>query len=177
MTCIVGISDSVDGKVWMGADSATVNEYGFAHQNNYQKLGRNGDFLIGTAGSARVGQLVKHVLEPPPCDGDIYQYMVKDFVNAVRECIEKAKAEEEYKQGQILVGFKGRLFYIGGNYMVSENSTGYFAIGVGQEVAMGALYTVKRFLNMEACAEVNFALRTAEELNAYVRAPFHIESI
>jgi len=176
MTCVVGIVDT-DGKVWMGCDSVTVNDYGFAYENNYRKLGRNGDFLIGTAGSARVVQLVKHVLEPPPCDGDVYQYMARDFVNAVRECIEKAKAEEEYKNSQLLIGYKGKLFYIGSNYMVSENSAGYFAIGSAQDFAMGVLHVTSLLNDMTALRRLNLALETSDELNAYVSRPFYIESI
>lgn len=177
MTCIVGLVDAED-KIWMGGDSATVStEYGLTHESFYRKVAHNGDFLIGTAGSARIGQILKNIFEPPPCDGDVRQYMARDFVRAMRECIEKEDAKEQYKESEILIGYKGRLFYIGCNYMVSEPQGGYFAIGCGQEVALGVLYTVRRLLDCNPEDTVKLALCASEKFNAYVRHPFYLETI
>lgn len=178
MTCIVGLVDS-DGTVWMGGDSATVStEYGLAHENSYRKVAHNGDFLIGTAGSARVGQIMKNIFEPPPCDGDIHRYMVRDFAKAVRDCIESQDAKEQYKESEILVGYKSKLFYIGCNYMVSEHVKGYYAIGCGQEVALGVLFAIGKYSHKVIPRNrIEMALEASEEFNAYVRSPFYIESI
>lgn len=177
MTCVVGLTDG--NTIYMGGDSATVStEYGLALQSSYRKVVRNGDFLIGTAGSARVGQILKNVFEPPPCDGDIHRYMVKDFAKAVHDCIESQDAKEQYKDSEILVGYKGRLFYIGCNYMVSEHVKGYHAIGCAGEVALGVLNVLNRYVyDIDPKKRIEVALEVAQEFNVYVRSPFYIESI
>ncbi len=64
MTCIVGLVH--EGVVYMGGDSAATSS---AYLNQTilatEKVFRNGEFLIGAAGSERASLLLRHSLSPP----------------------------------------------------------------------------------------------------------------
>jgi ATP-dependent protease HslVU (ClpYQ) peptidase subunit len=180
MTCIVGLVDS-DGKVYIGADSLTTNDYGIAQINMYPKLAFNGDFLIGCTGSARIAEIIHHVFDPPAYSietDNIDKYMVKAFVPAMQECIDKANAKEEHKEtgSGFLIGFQGRLFCIKSKYAVEEPSCGYEAVGSGGEVALGVLYATRE-VGYTPDFKIRLALEASAVHNAYVRAPFIIETI
>lgn len=88
MTCIVGF---VEGdKVWMGGDSAGTNAYLDQDLYDSPKVFRNGAMLIGSCGSARQAQLLRWVLGIPDHDPrmGIEKFMVKTFMDAVRECFQ-----------------------------------------------------------------------------------------
>lgn len=175
MTCIVGLV--CEGVVWIGADSLTTNPYGITAINTYPKLFRSGDFLIACTGSQRIGEIMQHVFEPPACETrNISQYMVRDFVATMQECMDKANAKEEFKESEsaFLVGFKGRLFCVKCKYGVEEPTCGYEALGSGGEVALGVLWATRETPPM---SRVELALEASAAHNAYVGKPFVIESI
>ena len=96
-----------------------------------------GDFVIGFTTSYRMGQLLQFNLEIP-CHHDevsLFAYMVTVFIDAVRECLKTGgyaeKAKEVEKAGTFLVGYKGHLFRIEGDYQVAESALSYDAIGCG----------------------------------------------
>src|SRR3546814_9779502 len=77
--------------------------------------------------SFRMGQLLAHSFQPPKWhdDYDVYEYMVRDFVEAVRNCLKSGgfatREKEAEAGGTFLVGFKGRLFEIADDYQVGES--------------------------------------------------------
>jgi ATP-dependent protease HslVU (ClpYQ) peptidase subunit len=181
MTCVVGLADKESGKVFIGADSLTANDYGITQVNMYPKIAFNGDFLIGCAGSARVAEIMHHIFEPPAFSfesDNIDQYMVKSFVPAMQECIDKANAKEEQKEtgSCVLIGLKGRLFCIKSKYAVEEPSCGYEAIGSSGEVALGVLWAT-RDRDIPPDWRIELALKASAEHNAFVREPFLIKSV
>lgn len=183
MTCIVGLTDKTSGKVWLGADGLGTGENGGTSINSYKKLFRVGDFLIGTAGSPRPGQLLRYKFNPPAYEstpGDeqesISRYIVTSIVDAIRECVDAAKLKDEDK-GYFLVGFKGRLFGIyPDDYQVEEEVCGYNAIGCSAHIALGSLWTTNG-LPMTAKDRIALALQASTDHNAHVGPPFYIESI
>lgn len=183
MTCIVGLTDKTSGKVWLGADSLGTGENGGTSINSYKKLFRVGDFLIGTAGSPRPGQLLRYKFNPPVYEStledeqeSISRYIVTSVVDAIRECVDAAKLKDEDK-GYFLVGFKGRLFGIyPDDYQVEEEVCGYNAIGCSAHIALGSLWT-SAGTGTPPEDRVRLALRASAELNAHVGPPFYIESI
>jgi ATP-dependent protease HslVU (ClpYQ) peptidase subunit len=175
MTCIVGLVEQ--DKVIMGADSAGSDgwillEYGSP------KLFRNGEFLIGFTSSWRMGQLLRYSLRPPVMapDADIEEYMVTEFVEAVRTCFKDGgwarKDEEQESGGCFLVGVRGRLFFVDDDYQVGTLAEGFAAVGSGQMAALGSLFTSQ---GQPASIRVEQALRAAERFTATVRSPFRIE--
>lgn len=175
MTCIVGLVE--DGQVFIGGDSAGIAGWALTLRKDV-KVFRNGDFLIGGTSSFRMLQLLHHAFVPPGYDESISleKYMSTTFVDAIRQCLKDGgwaqKTSEQESGGVFLVGFRGRLFQIEGDYQVGEAIDGYNAVGCGSDVALGVLYATS---NMKPKKRIELALQGAEHLNAGVRGPFYVE--
>ena len=175
MTCIVGLVH--DGIVYIGGDSAGIAGLSLTVRAD-EKVFQNGEFLMGFTTSFRMGQLLRYSLKPPRRypDDDINQYMVVDFINAVRECLKSggwaSKKEETERGGTFLVGYSGHLFTVDSDYQVGESEDGFVAVGCGQDIASGALFATQG--EGDPRGRVLTALRAAERFNAGVRGPFRI---
>lgn len=175
MTAIAGIVD--DGHVYIGADSAAT---GGTRQTVRRdaKVFRNGPVLIAVTGSARMGQVLQYVLSVPKRHSStgIMLYLVTDFINAVRSaykeagCASKDK-EEEGSLGSFLLGVEGHLFQIYSDYQIAEAVDGFYALGSGGDVALGALHATK---GIEPRKRLRMALGAAERFDSAVRRPFKI---
>lgn len=180
MTCIVGF---VEGNtVWMGGDSAGTNAW--LNQDLYDtpKVFRNDGALIGSCGSARQGDLLRHALKIPDHDPrvDVGKFMVMAFIDAVRKCFKaggvcETKDGVEQSQGHFLVGYKGRLFAIYSDFQVRAPKFPYAAVGCGDQIALGALFASEHITSGRD--RVDIALRASERFSAGVRGPFHIEAL
>lgn len=174
MTCIVGIVHN--NKVFIGGDSAAVGHHSIVARND-RKVFTNGDFVMGFTSSFRMGQLLAFGFNPPkPRVGDdIMAYMVGDFIDAARARMKAggfAKVTNgEEEGGTFLVGYKGRLFVVHGDFQVGESSHGFDAVGCGQDIALGSLYSSN---GETPRLRITRALKAAETFSAGVRAPFHI---
>ena len=177
MTCIVGLVH--EGTVYIGGDSAGVEGLSLTIRAD-EKVFINGDFIMGFTSSFRMGQLLRYSLKPPMYhpDVDLVNYMVTDFVNAVRECLKVGgyakKDKEEETAGTFLVGFKGKLFKIEDDYQVGIPVLSFDACGCGAEIALGAMYANSHLSSVE---RINQALEAAEQFSAGVRRPFVILSV
>lgn len=175
MTCIVGIAHQ--GKVWIGADSAGVAGLDMMVRAD-RKVFRNGEFIMGFTTSFRMGQLLAVKFTPPKyhSDVDVWRYMVEDFVEGVRTCLSTggfaSKNNNVESGGVFLVGFKGRLFKIEGDFQVGERMGGFDACGCGESYALGSLMETEA---LEPRDRVRRALEAAEILSAGVKSPFYIE--
>lgn len=176
MTCIVGLVHG--GKVHIGGDSAGVAGYGLVVRND-RKVFRNGDFVMGFTSSFRMGQLLAFNFNPPkPREGvDLLAYMVTDFIDTARASMKNggfAKVVNgEDQGGHFLVGVRGRLFHIAGDFQVGESVHGFDATGCGDHIALGSLYSSAKIKDPQE--RVKLALAAAETFSAGVRGPFHIE--
>ena len=178
MTCIVGLVH--EGKVYIGGDSAGVDQCLGLTRRADKKVFRNGDFLFGFTSSFRMGQLLQHAFVPPkPYSGqDVYAFMVTAFVDAVRQCLKNggyaSRRDEVEEGGNFLVGYSGRVFSIEGDYQVGEPMCGYAACGCGESIALGSLFTSA---GQQPVDRVNLALAAAEHFSAGVCGPFNVESV
>lgn len=165
MTCIVGIEHK--GKVWMGGDSAGTNSMMNQTIRDDKKVFINGDFIIGFCGSFRMGQLLNYTLKPPvhPEGKSDMEYMVGDFMNAVKMCLDVG---EEGLEPNFLCGYRGKLYEIEGDYQVGIPQKGFAAIGSGGDLATGSIMSSKG----NPKKRILVALKAAESGNAAVRAPF-----
>jgi hypothetical protein len=142
-----------------------------------EKVFQRGPFLMGFTTSFRMGQLLRYALDVPkqPDDQDTYEFMVTAFVDAVRKSLKDgglAKKDNEVETGgTFLVGYRGRLFYIGTDYQVGEPVDGFDAVGAGHEIACGALYATE---GKAPVRRIETALAAAERLCGAVRAPFTV---
>lgn len=163
----------------MGADSAGVSGFELQVRAD-RKVFQKGEFIFGFTSSFRMGQLLQYELKIPDClpNEDIHKYMVVKVVKAVRSCLVKGgyakKKDEAESGGCFLVGYRGCLFCIESDYQVGETVHKYAAVGCGAELALGALYATVSF-KISARQRVRLALQAAQEFNASVREPFHIE--
>jgi ATP-dependent protease HslVU (ClpYQ) peptidase subunit len=144
------------------------------------KVWSDSDFIFGNSGSVRQGQLLRHKLIVSEQRGSqsVEEYMVCDFVDAVRQCFRDnglMKVHDSVESGGLfLVGYRGRLFRIDSDYQVGESADGYDAIGCGDEVAKGALHVLTSHKPEE---RIRQALAASEHINKGVRAPFVVEKL
>lgn len=180
MTAIVGLVDKKAGITVMGGDSAGAENYEITSRKD-PKVFMNGPFLIGGSGSFREVQVLRHVFEPPFIGTDnVYSYMVRDFIEAMRVCMSNAGATmredgADRMRGDFLVAYGDQLFFIDGDFQVGEFDSDYAAVGVGREYAMGSLFSTSK--KKSAVSRVGKALDAAVEFNGGVRPPFTIETL
>jgi hypothetical protein len=184
MSCIVGIAER--GRVWIGADSCASNGNRYTLTGDTGKLFRCGPMLVGAAGNLRVGQLMRHVLNPPAFEhGDNpARYVVCEIAAPFRELLREYGAlsgdQERLKDGDaansaMLIGLAGRLFILQDNFQIEEYADGYAAQGCGQDLARGALCVLSNDLPPEK--RILLALGAAARFDVKVGPPFLIDSI
>lgn len=175
MTCIVGLVHGKD--VYIGADTAGVAGLKLYRRQD-SKIYENGPFLFGFTSSFRMGQLLGYSFKPPkqPAKMTDDKFMRTLFIDAIRDCFDEGGFMGHDKDGTeaggtFLVGYKGRLYMIGGDYQVGEDMQGYSAVGCGDEIALGSMFSTE---HMPPEKRIEQALKAAEEYSAGVRGPFNI---
>lgn len=175
MTCIVGVEHG--GKVYIGGDSAGVAGYSMTVVSE-SKVFQNGPFVMGFTTSFRMGQLLHYKLTVPEFNDrtdQVEKFMVTTFIDAVRNCLRDggwlAKDRDVEVGGTFLVGFRGQLFLIGGDFQVTRTSNGYAAVGCGDDIALGALHGSA---DGDPQLRILAALRAAEHHSAVVIGPFTV---
>lgn len=174
MTCIVGLVDN--GEVYMGGDSAGVAGLSITIRND-EKVFTNGPFIIGFTSSFRMGQLLRFKFAPPKQTNDIsdYEFMVTDFIDAVRKCFAmngfgNLQDRSHNVGGSFLVGYNGVLYSVDSDFQVGIPTKGYDAVGCGADLALGALFVSEGMLS--PTERVQRALEAAEAFSGGVSAPF-----
>ena len=178
MTCIVGIES--EGAVYMGCDSAGVGGYYDMLIETGPKVFHTGRFLIGFTSSFRMGQILQYQLsvrEQGRAETN-RAYMILAFAEAVRELMKShGYARVEYNEesgGCFLVGYRGELYVVEGDYAVLRRTDGFDAVGCGQPYALGALGVLDKTSPRDALEK---ALDAAAHFSAGVRGPFHFEEL
>lgn len=189
MTIIVGVVNEYPNRhVVIGGDASgssgtTIQAF------EPPKVFRNGPYLMGSAHSLRVRDLLQYVFRPPdpPADGDLRCFLVTEFVDAMRQCLKDAghldgdEAPEEF-EGSMLLGVHKRLFFIGPDFQVSEPLGGYAAIGGGSDMALPLLaYLARRSANYQGLvvsgADIRVVLECVSQHYTHAREPMTILAI
>ena len=176
MTCALGLA--VDGKVYIGADSASVDGWE-TRQTALPKVFRRDGFLIAYTTSFRMGQLLQHHVAIPlqAEDCDDMSYMVCTFIESVRGCLKDCGFSEvdnnQESGGSFLVGYRGRLYSVAPDFQVNEMAAGVDAIGCGRQYALGAIRVLRHLPPEERIAR---ALDVAAHYSGAVIPPFNILS-
>ena len=165
--------------MFIGGDSIGVGGYDYAIRADPKVFVRD-DFAIGYTSSYRMGQLLRFsmVIPPIPENMDLFQYMVTQFIEAVRKCLKEggyAKKESETESGgEFLVGVRGRLFKIQSDYQVAETLRPYDAAGCGEQFALSSMFTsrIKSPKN-----KIIKAMEAAAEFSVGVKPPYVIVSV
>src|SRR6185437_1849801 len=145
MTCIAAVIHG--NKVWMGGDSLSGDWYGHVAPRSKPKVIKKGSYLIGSAGSVRMSNLLQVSFTPPEPDPrcEVYTFMVQQWVESLKHCFKTYgygktnSGEDSFSDSGILVGFNGQLFEIQSDYQVNQPIFQFAAIGSGADIALGAL--------------------------------------
>jgi len=173
MTCIVAIKD--ENQIIMASDSGSIDTDSMftLHRADRKMVIKDNRFLIGFAGSYRIGQIVISSFMPARNDSDDpSKYMRTDFINGMRESLSEngAITNNSMDNTSFLIGYAGLLFWIQEDFQVAEVSYEYMAIGSGYEIALGSLFSTE---GMKPEERLTIALRASMEFKAGIRAPFH----
>lgn len=138
MTCIVGIAS--EGIVYIGGDRGLSDNDSILSMPR-PKVVRNGEYLIGYAGSLGVGQLLQ-MIDLPTTGKNVEKTLRTSFTKSFKESLEEYGPDitKEDNDTDFLIGCKGRLFeYSVNDWSVAEVE--YSAVGSGGPIALGSLYT------------------------------------
>lgn len=174
MTCIVGIV--YDGKVYKGGDSAASSDFSLDLRDD-EKVFHKEEFIMGCTTSFRMGQLLRYKLNIPEHKSGIetYEYMITDFVAAVRTCLTDGGFASNESGGVFLIGYRGELFIIEGDYQVGKSLLGYDVLRSGDAIAKGSLFSTRNLNDPQA--RIIEALKASEQFSPFVRAPFVIKQV
>lgn len=140
MTCIVAVSD---GKtVHMAADRG-ASDGNVILKLAKPKIHKNGEYLIGYAGSMSGGQLLQSIALPAIPKKELHAFMRTGFIKALKDAVENyGIGTSEADESLVLVACRGRIFEISPvDWSVAEwRST---SIGSGAPVALGAMYVME----------------------------------
>lgn len=166
----------------MGGDSQYLDGW-YKVKSTNPKIFRLGDMLIGTERSQRVSDIIQYQMNDTMGDDwpDPADYLVQWFIPKLREAL-KIGGAMVFKEGTeemdavVMIGYKGRLFFIGEDFTLSQIGSDYEAIGAGARYAMGYLYAMQKALFLPEELIEN-ALKCAAHFSAAVSAPFTILEI
>ena len=170
MTCVVGLEDK--GNIYIGADSAGSAGTNLSIRAD-EKVFMNGPFIIGFAGSFRMGQLLRYKFDPPKqsVKTDDMKYMVTDFIDAAKKCFTDNGFGSTSTGGLFVVGYNKKLYRIDSDFQVGKLVLPYVAIGSGECYALGSLHS-SATKNPEQ--KIKLALQAAATFSLGVAPPFHI---
>lgn len=185
MTCIAALVDK-NGRIWMGGDSAST--YGKELRMLSASMPKvcirfdnnETSWIFGAAGPSRLKQIITwemDLLQAPTAREDLPDFLAKKFRPHLYETLLKgAYLEKEggmdKMKGAILFGLKGRLFMVDGSFCIMEEVQPFTAIGSGEDVAFGSLFSTQGESDPEK--RIDMALRAAEARTSDVRRPFTI---
>lgn len=146
MTVIIGFTKN--NTIYMGGDRRGSNGYSYKNVE-HPKVFKNGEFLIGYTSSFRFGEILQYDFKPPQQSKDITdnkEFMVSKFIPALREALEKGKYSKndfEGRSGCALIGYRGSLYELQGDWSILESSNKICSVGSGQDFAMGVMFALK----------------------------------
>ena len=175
MTCIVAVKHNK--KIYMGGDRCLSDyESSFYMPTTDPKIFKKDNMIIGYAGSVRMGKVIKYDFEPPKSNvRNLDKYMNIDFINALRECLERNNLKfdsgnsERNDVADLIIGIRGRVFIVENDWQVTEHTYDYLSIGSGSPYALGSLHST---VNLPPNERVKKALEAADQFSITVCQPF-----
>ena len=169
MTTIVAWQKK-DG-VSFGADSLVSAGRKYNHPRMV-KISQRGQYIIAGSGLSSFCDVAQHIWNPPKPTledrKDLYHFMIAKVIPSLKQCFKdnelklEADKDEETRFG-FLIAVSGEVFDIADDFAVSLTSTGFYGVGSGSSLAIGAL---------EAGATVEGALEIASKHDPYTAPPF-----
>ena len=174
MTAIAAVVTKT-GAIWIGGDSAGVRSLELEIRKD-PKVFKKGKFIFGFTTSFRMGNILHYKFKIPehPKGISVDRYMNTVFIDAVKECFIENDYGSKDHGGEFIVGYKERLFIIGGDFQVGMPLKRYTATGCGHDICKGSLHATEA-LDLGADVRIKMALKAAEEFSGGVRKPFVIK--
>lgn len=184
MTCIVGVR-ARGGRVVIAGDLGGFSGWSHSPRADPKVFIRPDGMAIGFTSSYRMGDLLRYSLAfDAPGEGEtLDRWMRTTFITALRKCFADGgfltKDKEVESGGTFLVGYRGRLFCIGGDLQVGEPRLHVDSVGAGADVALGALHaqlsSAEQLPSLKAAsAAATKALEASEAYCGAVRGPYTV---
>ena len=156
MTVAVAYSDPLTGRAALALDTVSsfrgnslTNDLKRPHVWQLHSSGGHdaGQLVLAGAGSARLTTLVDQYKPPPRDDDDWLSYLIADVTEGLRAHTYDYPETRDDERHNYLGGYwlgllDHHVFMIGGDFSVSMPSSGWWAIGSGAELALGALHVL-----------------------------------
>lgn len=147
MTCIVGIAKG--NTVWLGADSAATDRALNRTIIKDPKVFVKGNIAFGVCGLPKVMDALHHAIDLPVQRGDNDRaFLVAELVPSIREGLKTLDCTVETEsglafEGAMIVGYRGKVYNLQGNFQLVNSSDGYASVGSGSSYALGSLVATK----------------------------------
>jgi hypothetical protein len=138
--------------VVLAADSITTDANDTAYSTGIPKaFVHKSGLVFGTVGRAALGDALRELTLPPrSSEESAEKYVRRQIVGALRSSSIAIRVNDRQKLPEgcaLLVGIDGLLYAVFDDFGVTAPTPdGYFAIGAGAQVALGALYALRRRL-------------------------------
>ena len=180
MTCIVGMIDKENKRMYMGGDSAGVGGLNITVRGDV-KVFRNGPTLIGYTSSFRMGQLLRFKFKVPENKKKTdYEFMCTDFIDEVKKVFKEngySTVQNNVEEGgTFLVAYNGVIYSIQSDFQVGVDVEEFDTCGCGMYYATGALDILKDVSTLSTKEKVRTALTVAAKRSGGVQGPFNIIS-
>lgn len=178
MTCIIGLEH--EGSVYIGGDSAGVDNANNISTVSEPKVFQVEKFLIGYTSSFRMGQLLQYglVVDPQRPETKDLDYLVSAVVPILRVVLKDGgyvKVEHNVEtSGSFLIGYRGLLYHIQNDFSVLRHRNGLDAVGCGAAYAIGALAALDK---EEPKKRTLKALEIAGHFSTGVCGPYYVEKL
>jgi ATP-dependent protease HslVU (ClpYQ) peptidase subunit len=169
MTTIVAVQKR-DG-VSFGADSLVTAGRKYNHPRMV-KISQRGQFIIAGSGLSSYCDVAQHIWNPPAPTAadkkDLYHFIIAKVIPSLKQSFKdndlKLDSEKDDEpRFAFLIAIAGEVFDIADDFAVSLTSSGFYGVGSGSSLAIGAL---------EAGASIEKALEIAGRHDPYTAAPF-----
>jgi ATP-dependent protease HslVU (ClpYQ) peptidase subunit len=169
MTTIVAVQNK-DG-VSFGADSLVTAGRKYNHPRMV-KISQRGHYIIAGSGLSSYCDVAQHIWNPPTPTAadkkDLYHFVIAKVIPSMKSCFKdndlKLDGEKDDEpRFAFLIAVGGEVFDIADDFAVSLTLSGFYGVGSGSSLAIGAL---------EAGASVEYALEIAGRHDPYTAAPF-----
>lgn len=172
MTAIVGIQKS--GRVWLGGDSAATSGDLSQRVIGDSKVFIVGDIAFGVCGLPKVMDVLRDAIKYPRQTGnDSRSFMTNELIPAIKNALKHhGCVQNDEFHGSALIGYRGLLYCLEGNFQIITNAYGFDAVGSGADIAIGSLHATRSTRNPHK--RILMALEAASINNAGVRPPFNV---
>lgn len=169
MTIIVGITNGTN--VYMGGDRGTSD--GIVVVPMYRpKIMIKDDYIFGYAGSPGTGQLMEMINFKSDYEDPYYNIRL-NVVEQMKKAIDAFGVVSDDYDAQFLIGSKGRLFEFSTiDWSVIEIQES--AVGSGNSISLGSLYTTKEDTYLDSITRVRIAVDAAIALSPSCSGPVDI---